>query len=412
MRRSVLYYGLITLSLFVSTNVQSQLQKIYLNPKGTGVGKQSQFVDSVRFIPLESKKGIEFGYTNVSITEKYFLLTDYAAKLILLYTKDGQFARKISFKKLGERFYPRYDEATNLVVFFGDNKNYSLTPKDRLKIKKDWTNPRNQKYFTKYVIDLNDSLFAIRKVTPDENDILNAYRLYDDFYWQGKISTGELKEDTVDYEVKIYRDHQLVRGFFPYNPDNEARFLFGEENASFSKTDSPFIHFVTRPYCDTIYKMKRDSLFPVYKLVLPLENSLPEYFFTRPFKNKTERENFRMNNGWMFHQVYNFFESPGYIYFLVKYLNNFESYIYQKQSNLTFKAKNIKADNSQYNLPLLSQSNVQINGDKFYKTQKAGDLISFFEQNSNVPVPMELEGFLKSKPSKNTPVIIEFKLKN
>jgi hypothetical protein len=145
---------------------------------------------------------------------------------------------------------------------------------------------------------------------------------------------------------------------------------------------------------------------------LPLKNSLPPYFFPRPFNNKTDRENFRRNNGWMFHQVYNFYETPLFIYFSVGYLSNYESYIYQKQSKITYKAKNIKPDSTQYNLQLLGDYSFSRKGDRFYKTQKAGDLLSFFSQNKNVPVPKELEIFLKSNPHATTPVIVEFKLKN
>ena len=155
-----------------------------------------------------------------------------------------------------------------------------------------------------------------------------------------------------------------------------------------------------------------DSLFPACQFVLPLENSLPASFFTRPFKNKTERENFNRNNGWMLHHIYTFYETPRFIYFMVGYLSNYESYIYQKQTNTTCKVKNIKPDSSQYNLKMLEDFGLSRKGDRFYRPQKAGDLIAFFEKNKNVPVPKELESFLKSNPHEATPVIIEFKLKN
>lgn len=96
----------------------------------------------------------------------------------------------------------------------------------------------------------------------------------------------------------------------------------------------------------------------------------------------------------------------------MRYLYNSDSYIYQKQTNLTFKTKNIRADTSQYNLQLLADYNILRKGDRFYKSQKAGDLLAFFEKNKNVAVPAELESFLKSNPPATTPVIVEFKLKN
>jgi hypothetical protein len=413
MRKYLINRTLVLCCLLISTIAHSQLAKIYLHPKAAGNGKQSQFVDSIRFIPLEIIKGIELGrYNNIEITDRYFLINDHFDKRILVYSRNGSFIKKISYKKLGENFYPAYNEHTNQIAFFGNNKNYALTPKDQLKIMLDWNNPRNKKYFKKYTIDLKDTSFSIKKDIPNQNDIIQAYRFYNDFYWQGRITTSPLYKDSLDYELKIYQNNQLIKGFFPYNRINETRFLYTHESTSFTKTDTSYIHYITRPYCDTIYKMVKDSLFPLYQVVLPLENSLPSSFFSSTFKNKTERENFNRNNGWMLHQVYNFYETPRFIHFIVGYLSNYDSYIYHKQTSVTYKTKNIKPDSSQYNLQLLGDFNILRKGDRLYKSQKAGDLITFFAQNKNVAAPKELENFLKSNPPATTPIIVEFKLKN
>lgn len=399
--------------LLLSGTAQSQIQKIYLHPKAAGSGKQSLFVDSIHFVPLEIKDGIELGnYSYIQVTKKYFLITDYPNKQLILYARNGSFVKKISYRKFGEGFSPSYSEKDNKIVFFGNNKNYSLTQKDQLAIQLDWSDPRNKKYFKKYSIDLNDSLFTIRKDVPDQNDIIHAYHFYDDFYWQGQINTSSLYKDSTDYEFKVYKNNQLVKNYFPYNHINEPRFLYANESTSFTRTDTPYIHFVMRPFRDTIYKMVKDSLFPAYQLVLPLENSLPASFFNKPFKNKADRENFSRNNGWMFHQVYSFYETQKFIYFLVAYMSNYDTYVYDKKNNISYKSKSIRPDSSQYNLQLLGNFNLEREGNKFYKTQKASDLITFFEQNKNVAVPKELEAFLKSNPPGTTPVIVEFKLKN
>ena len=413
MRNRLLHYTYVLLyCLLISTTVHSQLQKLYVNPKAPGTEKQSQIVDSIRFIPLEQKAEITLGqYSGVELTDKYFLIRDYSGKAIILYKKNGDFVKRIDYKKLGENFYPSYQQHNNQLVFFGTNKSYALTAKDRIKISLDWNNPRNKKYFKKYIIDLNDTTFTIKPAVVEENDIISANHYDNNFYWQGKITTSPLYKDSVDYELKIYRNNQMVKGFFPYNRINEARFLYSEESTQLSKTETPDTYLLTRPYCDTIYKMINDSLFPAYHLVLPLENTLPASFFTTPFKNKTERENFGRNNGWMLHQVHDFYETPRFVFFTIGYLSNYDSYVYRKQDKSTFKSKNIKSDPGQYNLQLMADFGTERQGDKFYKTQKAGDLLLFFEQNKDVPVPGELEQFLKSKPLSATPVIVEFKLK-
>ena len=411
--RNRFLYCIFCLNLFFSKAAQSQLQKIYLQPKSTASEKQSQIVDSIRFIPLEVREDIQLSDFNyVTITSRYFMIVDYPEKRIFLYAKNGAFVKQISYKKLGEGFFPSYYEQTNQIQFFGDNRSYALTRKDRVQILQDWDNPRNKKYFRKYSIDLTDTSFLIKKVDPAEADIIGANPYYDDYYWSGKINTSELYKDSMDYELKIYKNDKLVKGLFPYNRINEPRFLYAEESVSLSKNAATDTYMLTRPFCDTIYKMTKDSAVAAFQLVLPLDNSLPASFFTKPFKNKIERDNFKRNNGWLLRQVYGFYESPQFIFFQVGYLSNYDNYLYQKQTRTTYKSKNIKADSTQYNLALLSDFGVQRNGDKFYKTQKAGDLVAFFEQHKAVPVPKELESFLRNKPNSTSPVIIEFKLKN
>lgn len=399
--------------LLISTTAQSQLQKIYLNPKTVAREKQTKFVDSIRFIPLEIKEGIELGaYYNINVAEKYLLIVDYINKRLLVYSKDGKFVKNINYKKLGDNFYPIYKELTNQVAFFGNNKNYSLTPKDQIKIELDWNNPRNKKYFKKYTVYLDDPSLTIKKDIPGEKDIVRVQQVYDDYYVQGRIIVSPLYKDSLDYEFKMYKNNELIKSFFPYNRINEPRFLYSQENLGINETGASHVHIITRPYCDTIYKMIEDSLFPAYKLVLPLENTLPASFYNKPFKNKTERENFYRNNGWIIRQVYSFYETPRFISFTVGYLSNYDSYIYEKQTDVIYKTKNIKSDSSHYNLQVFENFGVTRNGDRFYKPQKAGDLLTFFEQNKKVPVPKELEEFLKSKPPATAPVIVEFKLKN
>jgi hypothetical protein len=394
-----------------STISISQVQKIYLHPKSKTIGKQSQIVDSLRFIPLEVKEGIKIGtFYNVELTDKFILVKIHSSTTLLLYSSEGRFIKEISYKHLNN-LYPVYDNKKNQIVFSGNNKNYTLTSKDQVKIKLDWANPRNKKYFKNYAIDLDDPTFTIKPAPVTESDILKSYPYYDDYYWQGQITTSTLYKDSLDYEFKLYKDKKLVKGFFPYNAINEPRFLYVTNYITFTGTDTPYIKYMSRPYCDTIYKMIKESLYPQYQVVLPLENSLPAAFYTTAPKNKTERDNFNRNNGWAMQQVNEFYENPAYIYLQVRYFSNFDSYIYEKKSNITYIIKNLRTDSSQYNLRLLDGYNVMRKGDWFFKPQPASGLLSFFQQNKNIAVPKELETFLASKPPNDAPVIVAFKLK-
>lgn len=412
--RNRLFYRrtLLLCCLLITIAAHSQLPKIYLHPKTVAREKQSKFLDSIRFIPLQIAEGMELSANYfVEVADNHFLLTDYQNKILFLYLRNGDFVKKIDYKKLGGNFYPAYQQRSNEVMFFGTNKNYTLTQKDQVKIRLDWENPRNRKYFKKYSLDLNDPLLTIKKDEPTERDILQLYDFYEDFSMQGKITISPLFKDSIDHEIKIYKVNNVVKTYFPFNRINEPRFLHTQESVAFARTDTPYINIVTRPFCDTIYKMVRDSLFPTHKLVLPLENSLPQAFYTKQFKNATDRDNYRRNNGWMMQQIHSFYETPRFVFLSVRYFSNFDSYIIDKNSNTTYKTKNITSDSSQYNLQLLPSYGLMRKENAFYKTQKASDLVTFFENNKDIPIPKELDIFLKSKPPATSLVIVEFKFK-
>jgi hypothetical protein len=64
--------------MLISSGAHSQIQKIYLSPKAAGSDKQSNFVDSLRFIPLEVKEGIELKqYNYVEVTSNYLMIRDF-----------------------------------------------------------------------------------------------------------------------------------------------------------------------------------------------------------------------------------------------------------------------------------------------------------------------------------------------
>ena len=147
-------------------------------------------------------------------------------------------------------------------------------------------------------------------------------------------------------------------------------------------------------------------------MVFPVENSLPNTFFTNTLTSKTEKENFESNNGWAFHQVRDFFENSRLIYITISFFSHYVVFIYDKQTQTTYNATKIKADPKQYNLSLLTPNKIIRRGHKFYKILKVDLIISFFTQNPEVAVPKELSALINGKTDKNSSVLVEFTLKD
>lgn len=396
------------------TRIPAQaVQKIYINPKSSAIQKQTAFIDSLRFTPFESVAGTAMNeFAALRVTDKYYLATDFNAGVLFIYAKSGALIRKLEFNSSVKNIFPSYNDQTNQLVFFANNKNYSLTSRDRVKIKLDWDKPRNLKYFKKYVIDLNDTAFVIAEAKPSKYDLIDARPVFDNQYIQTGITTSPLYKDSSGYEVSIYESGKLLRSYFPYNQVNEPKFMFTEEQVAVSSAATPDVCYLGRPFCDTIYKLEKYSLSPVYQLVLPLENVIPAAFFTDGSLTKTDRQNLIRNNGWAFQQVRDFYETSRYVYLAMGFFTHFERYVYDKQSKITYSAAKIKADSPQYDLSLFSGYNATRVGNRFYKLVNAGMLASFFSQHPDTTVPKELAAVINNRPDKTRLVLVEFTLKN
>ncbi len=394
-----------------------QPQKLYINPKVAAGANQSKFIDSIRFVPLETNGHPIKSWNSVVVTKNYFVIPEQITNEVKLsiFKKDGKFVKQISLKKYGERTWPFYDEKEEVLKIKARNKNYDLTNKDMLDIKENYAKPSNQKYFKSYFINLNDSAFKVQPAPVTAYDILDAGRYYDDYYYLSSISSDKMYKDSLGYELKILLNNKTVKSFFPYNRQNDTRYRFGEENIILSESDTPFIKYATRPFDYTIYMLDKDSLRPVYDLVVPLENSLPKSFFATDFKTKTEKDNYVQGHNGLIKQVYGFKETSKFIYFQLGYLYyKYEGYLYDKAERKFYRTDKIKGDSTQYNLQLIGNYGLggESNG-KCYITKKASELLEFYRanKNKNIVYPETLQAFFNTATDKSNPVIIEFTFK-
>ncbi len=398
---------------FICIAAWCQPTKIYLSPKAAGSANQSMFIDSVRFYPLEKSNGADISrYSGLYITDQYFIVVNYQDGNLIVYDRNGRLVKQVAYKKKGADSYPRYDKAKQQLNFIFTNKLYSLTEKDRIEIQTDFANKKNKKYYKKYIIDLNDSTFTMKKATVTAFDILDAYNLKDDLYCTYRVHVSDRYKDTTDYEVKIYKNDQFVKGYFPYNKNHESKYLYAPYiGAHTQESGKPDTFYITRPYLDTIYSLSNDIITPAYQIVLPMENSLPKSFFETPFKNKTERENFERNNGWMLRQIYTVFESGRYMFITIGFLSNYGQYIYDKKTTSSYNLSKTKADSITYNLPIISDDPGNRFNNKYYRVINAETLKKAYElKDKSIPFPKELEACFKD--SKNpTPVIVEYTIK-
>ncbi|MEO7308995.1 MAG: hypothetical protein ABIX01_01245 [Chitinophagaceae bacterium] len=399
--------------LLLSLPSFSQLRKIYFSPKAARGGNQSLFIDSIRIIPLERIPGVEIDgeYVYPIITDKYIIMKIYNSSKIYLFDREGKFLKEIADKKFKNQS-AGYDKLTNKIIVRSHNKNYTLTERDWLKVSIDYANPRNKKYYKKYEVDLDDPELKVTKSDVNPYEILDASPFYKDYFYNTNIVVSDLFKDTLDYELKIYKNKQPIRSFFPYDKQKEPRHFYGNGNISISSTGFDSIKLFTRPYYDTIYKLQGDSIFPIARMVLPQENSLPTSFFSDPFKNKTARENFEANSGWLMKQIHNFSENNRFIFLTISFFGNYGRYAYDKKTQIAYDYKKIKADSTQYNLPILQAGGTQKDKGRYYAYVKLDALKAAFNKNRDMPWPDSVKAIAADKERFFNSALVEYVFKN
>ncbi|MEO6583789.1 MAG: hypothetical protein ABIO05_05665, partial [Ferruginibacter sp.] len=169
-----------------------------------------------------------------------------------------------------------------------------------------------------------------------------------------------------------------------------------------------------RPFNNLIYKLNKDSIEPVYEIVLPVENAIPKALLSNGFKSKADWDNFQNSNGAVFFTIDGIRETSNYLFFGIRFMRNYESFLYDKSAAKFYKTDIIKADSSQYNTHLLQSGLGKYSNGHYFAIVPASGLVDFYLENKEkqIAYPAELVRYLKSATKNSNPVIVEYKLKN
>lgn len=395
--------------------VLAQPQKLYLNPATAGAAPQSRFIEITRFIPMDAGSGKINPSVGLFITKKYWIVNDYMEKRIIFLNKQGKFLKSIDLKKYGDAAIV-YDSRNEVLKFNIKNKHYTLINKDLVKIRANYEKKSNQKYFRNYEINLEDESLSIKRTATDPYFIINARWFYNDYYYRSDLVIDPKAKDTTGYELQLMQHYKPVQSFFPFNKTGNPVFRYSAASSQMylADTDTPYIKYTSRPFNTTIYKLNKDSIKPIYEIILPLENALPQRYFSSGFKSKAEWDNFQNSNGAVFFTLSGIKDLDRYLFFGIKFMRNYESFLYEKSSAKFYKTKMIKADSSQYNIQLLQNGPGSYYDSRYYTVIPAQGLVDFYTKNKekNIVYPPELEAYLKTATKNSNPVIVEYKLKD
>src|SRR5690606_7632292 len=165
-----------------------------------------------------------------------------------------------------------------------------------------------------------------------------------------------------------------------------------------------------------IYRLTGDSTSLLYTLILPLENSLPQTFFTQPFRSKNDLDQYRTENGSFVWEIEKVFQLDQYLLFSLDYNRSprEKHFLFDESTNRFYATAKISADSSNAFLPLL-QGSIQYCDDSYlYSSTSSSSMFQSKERNQAKALqyqPAVKQYFEKGNPTDN-PVIIQLKLKN
>lgn len=401
----------------------AQPTTIRIDPASASSGTASQLFEEINYIPLETTKESLFGdIGTLTVTDKYFIIMD-DANTVLLFDKTGKFHIKISDKKLSIKNVKFLKDENRLLVYLLNEK--VVTPEIIEILRK---NPAEflkliSKLITARFYDLEGN--ALAEPVPDSYtsiEILSSDILYPGTNASTLYMADKSLPDSTAYQLNIYKNNQLYKSWFPYNTKKDI-FRCGVVNGGgIYKTNTDSAFYYTQPFDYSIYKFTADTLFPVWKFIFPMQNTVPKSMFDDSTSTKEEFKAILKKNPALITTLDNIHLMNNLLFFKVDDNQiNFDksnSFIYNLKSGSLISASKSTPDKENGYLPFFgnnfSYQNFMAQGGSYLYTSVSS--LEMFQakeatQDKKPAYSPVMENYFKTESRKSNPVIVQLKPK-
>ncbi|WP_276091464.1 6-bladed beta-propeller [Pedobacter sp. JY14-1] len=402
---------------FLSSQLMAQTGKIdstgyrtlRIDPDAARGASVSQIFDEVKFIPLETTKESMFGsISQLRVTDDRYIIWDYDTKSILIFTKDGKYKAKINGSKIEKD--PSSKQSQEFWGFTLRNENNNPV----IQV----STGKNIHYF-----DIDGNL--IRKEKYEEGKVYGYQRQFSDGTIVDQGYMEKQDKDSIYYEVSLVKDKKKIAGYFPYSQKrykDDQFYSGGESVTDYGVRDELF--FVNY-YDYNIYRLTPAKLSLSYRLIFPVNNSLPPDFKDNPVYKGKRAEYFEKNPK-VFFAIGNPYLIGDNLYLKGSNwswgANSRKAFIYNLKSNLITSISDIEPDTLSQFLPVTdagmhydfaNKGFLLFDKTYFYTSYSSLALFSFKEQNEgkNRVYDPVLSNYFKTQNKKSNPVIIQLKPK-
>ncbi|MBZ4189841.1 6-bladed beta-propeller [Niabella sp. 3A5MI-3] len=332
----------------------AQSKTLYIDPGKTVGAPASRIFDDVTFIPLETTKKSVFGaIKQLVVTDSLFIVLDGDTNALYFFSKKGKFLLKYRIRRYRIRDI-QLDRSKNALLIFSLNKNYNI-PSNRVQ---EYLEPDSQKDISKFAKATRfylDNVAATR--TEDLKNFRYAFtnpvRFDRDKFAASFIKAQKNSRDTLDYQLKILSNAEVLQSYFPYNKKTESVYYFaGGSQCSIMPTQNDSVLFVTRPFQYEIYTLTPSAVTESYKLILPMDNAIPASFFDVGFSSRGEMDTYKMEHPSYAGKIENVVGFNNLMFFDLNLFKGYNRYIFDNKSNLIYDYNKITPDSSSCFLPV------------------------------------------------------------
>ncbi|MEE1945803.1 6-bladed beta-propeller [Pedobacter sp. KR3-3] len=383
----------------------SHVQTLRIDPASATGAPVSEIFDEVSFTPLETTKESLFGsIAQLEILNNHYIIFDYDTKAVLIFTKAGKYKTKIDASKL---------------PIEGDSKDRNLWG-FRLQEENGITYIQiySSKFFFYYDIDGK----LLKKVKYDE-EAFNNEQYFKDKVNYVSVNYYPKKDDSVAYDIGIYNKDKGISTYFPFktNRYNDDDFVGSGENFRFSEDKDKF--WFTRFYEYSIFQGDVNGLSLAYKLIFPMNISLPNDFTTNPIYKKKRVKYFQDNSGKVYGVGSVMFIGDNLLFRLGVWNGAKKNMLaYNVKSGALLSMNDVEPDEKSFYLPIndsgmgydfLNRGFLLYKDSYLYTSYSSLAMFAFKEQSAgkNPKYDAVLAEYFKTQNRKSNPVIIQLKPK-
>ncbi|WP_161596679.1 6-bladed beta-propeller [Chitinophaga vietnamensis] len=401
--------------LFAQQQQMSDTSILRIDPSSAMGGNCSKIFDSIIYVPLEnSKQCLIDEISRLEVVDKYFIVLDGGLDQIVIFNRDGSFHAKCANIK-GFRKNPN----TRRNIF----RDFSINQyKDQIVVR-NGLDPENL-----YLFNYNgDAVGSISLKDIGNFKGLNGLAYLDSNTCVYAISSIFANPDTSKYKpYELFianKNSSSIIGVIPYDPNGIANAKWMDIQIVLSgplyQSGRKGVCFFTRAYDYNIYEINSRGVSNVFKIVLPIDFSLPVDFLVKEEKYRGKRLEYLANNREKVFVISNVYMLEDNLLFTLNsrlYPNTNKIFLYNLKRHSLFNLLRISPDSSSFFLPMISdQYSIQAcDGKNIYSSVSSLQMFNYFEatRDKHLNFPIDLQKYLVTQNRESNPVIIQLKLKN